>query len=135
VAASERALEYPSDERVRALAQGIVERYGAAGDDLAKAAPEAGAEMPDDLGVQGEQMLKRLPEERSDAFDLLYATQRKLQHARLVGLFENAARTSTVPALQSFAQDLLPALEANERQASVLQSELEEERRNIVKER
>jgi putative membrane protein len=112
-----------SDE-VRSFAERAVADYDKARQELERAVHLANVEEPASPGEAGENMINRLDDENTNAFDLTYATQGAIQHKRMVELFQREAQNGQSPPLKRFAADNLPLLKKNAQTLEDLQKDL-----------
>jgi putative membrane protein len=130
VQVAELATKQARSGEVRDFAERVVVDYDKARQELARAAHLANVEEPVSPGEAGENMITRLDDENTDAFDLTYATQRAVQHKRMVALFEREAKNGQSPPLKRFAADNLPLLQKNAASLDELQKQLVQKRQS-----
>ncbi len=98
--------------------------------ELDRAVDLAKLEQPAGPGPAGENMITRLDDENTEAFDLTYVTQRLVQHRRMVEAFQREAENGKSPPLKRFAADNLPLVQKNTQTLEALQQDLVKKRQS-----
>lgn len=117
---SELALQRSQNEEVRAFAQRMIEDHTAASQRMAEAAQQDGLTMPNAIAQRHQDMLNQLSAQQGDAFDAAYLQAQLQAHEEAVALFESFAAAGTGGALNAFAAETVPTLQAHYEMVSTL---------------
>jgi putative membrane protein len=113
IQSSQLAQQKAQNDRVRQLAQSMVQDHTAAGDKLKSTAQGIqGATVPTSLDQPHQQMVQTLQSAVGPGFDRNYVQMQVMAHRDAVSLFDQYAQNGDNQQLKQFAQQTLPTLRA-----------------------
>lgn len=110
IQAAQVALQTTTFDDTRNLAKRMVEDHTDLATQLTALAAQLSITLPDDAVVQAKAAKLQAPAVKGAGFDAAYATAQIHAHEAAVALFDNEARTATVPELKAFAAANLPLM-------------------------
>jgi putative membrane protein len=110
VQAGEKALVKSSDQRIKSIAQHMVDDHAKANDQLAALAKRKGVEVSSIPTADQLKMLARLDDLNGSDFDREYISQQKSAHQGAIDKFQTAANTATDRDIRDWAAQTLPTL-------------------------
>lgn len=119
VALSNLALEKSESPVVQEFARDVLTLHQHTIAELAELARSQGIDVPADLDSTRAALVLAVDTEEGASFDHVYAQHMKADHARIVALFEEAARSDDAD-LAQFARKVLPSLKAQKAKARKL---------------
>ncbi len=118
------ALEKASDERIKELAEMIVEEHQKIHEELETLADNHNITLPPVASNDHVENQRELVEKSGAEFDRQYITLMTEEHRKVVSLFEDAASDAEHPDIKAFASDKLPELERHHEHAIALRDSI-----------
>ncbi|MBD0333793.1 MAG: DUF4142 domain-containing protein [Chitinophagaceae bacterium] len=110
VEAGNIALQNSTNERIKNLAQMIVNDHTKANQELTGIVRGQNATVPDNLDKKDRDHLEAMRNMKGKTFDQHYVQMMANDHQKDISLFENAARNAKNPQVKAFAEKTLPTL-------------------------
>ncbi len=113
------ALAKSQDPQIRSFAERMVADHGKANSELASLAKAKGIDAPLRLDSDHRAMLDSLQAKSGPDFDAAYSQHMKMDHTKVIALFEGASRSADTD-FAGFAQKTLPTLKEHKQLAAGL---------------
>jgi len=104
------ALQKSKDDRVKNVAQHLIDDHQQANDKLKSIAKTEGMTVSNQLLPEQQQQIDKLQSLSGKDFDQAYLMQQKNAHQEAIDLFQKESTDGQDPALKSFAQQTVPTL-------------------------
>lgn|GEM_PF-3791164 len=115
VRSSELAVKKTTSDKVKALANHIINDHQRANSDMLNLTKAKNIDVPTTLNTKHQAMLDELTKLDGAAFDEAYLRQQRTAHDEAIGLYETAARGATDNDLKNFAQSKIDILRQHAR--------------------
>jgi putative membrane protein len=115
------AMTQAKNEDVKKFAEMMVTDHGKAGDELKKAAKEAGVNVPDKMSDEDQKEVDKFKDYKGTNFDQDYMKHMLSDHEKDVALFKRASKEAKNPKIKDFAAKTLPVVQAHLDQARKIQ--------------
>ena len=113
LAAGKLAGRQASSDKVRGFARQMVDDHILAGQQLQSLAQQKNVTLPQSPDVEHQQTLAELEQKKDADFDKAYIDIQQSAHSEAVSLFDDYSKNGKDAALQTFATDTLPTLQAH----------------------
>lgn len=111
VQSSQLALQKSSDDKIRSLAQRLIDDHTRVNDQLKRLAQDQGVALPASLNLKHQNMYDKLSNTTGRDFDTLYLRQQVDAHREAITLFKHESEQGTSSDLKQFASTHLPTLQ------------------------